>query len=174
MKNLCIGLVGIRILLICLIVLNVAIIFVLSSHNAERSGELSGGISENVAEIVVKDFDQKTDEEKEEVIFNIDAIVRQCAHMLEFSTLGALILLLLMTWRRNILFQLSVALGAVVLTAVVDEILQTFSEGRTAQFSDIVTDFCGAVISTCLILLIRRWIMRARARRSMCKKERVC
>ena len=174
MKKTRIGLLGIRILLICLIILNISVIFVLSSQNAERSGELSGSISEDVAEIVVKDFEEKTEEEKEEVIFNIDVFIRQCAHMLEFCTLGACILLLLMTWKRNILWQVAITLGAVAMTAVADEILQTFSEGRTAQFSDILTDLCGAVISTCLILLIRHGMNRSRARRCGQKKEDVC
>ena len=78
--------------------------------------------------------------------------VRKLAHMLEFGSLAALALLLLITWPGKLLWRYVASLGFTLIYAVTDELHQLFSQGRGARLSDVVIDFIGAFI-TCTLLL---------------------
>ena len=94
----------IRAFLVLLILLNVWMIFALSSESAELSGETSGRVTTFVAQIVVKDFKEKTPVEQAEIIESLHPYVRSAAHMTEFGLLGAWVMLLLLTYHVRPLF----------------------------------------------------------------------
>lgn len=150
----------IRIALMCLIAINVFFIFFLSAQDAEESATVSGGISGPVAEIVVKDFETKPEQEQEEVLLQIDRVIRNFAHMFEFGLLGALVLLLVLTWIPSPLLPTAIALGSVLAIAIADELSQLFSEGRTSEVKDVLIDLLGGVICCSFVLLIRMLILR--------------
>ena len=142
----------IRIVLICLIALNLFLIFSFSSQNADQSAKTSTEISTSVAETVIKDFESKPEAEQQETIMQIDPWIRSFAHAAEFGALGGLIFLLLMTWTGRKLRQYGISCGVALITAITDELLQSFSFGRATQISDMLVDFSGAVF-VCTLLL---------------------
>ena len=87
-----------------------------------------------------------------------DLLIRKTAHFLEFFILGGL----LWTDARLLCmeaFFLPIGVGA--LTAITDEVIQTFVPGRAGRFLDVVIDTCG-VIAACMIL---RCFLRQRQRK---------
>ena len=86
--------------------------------------------------------------------------VRDMAHFTEFTILSTL--LCLNIWalgfspfyakRRFDFLWLLLSLPTSFLLACVDEYLQTFSQGRTGDFSDVLTDTAGAALGSVLFL----------------------
>lgn len=152
MKTIKKGLLAVRVLLCILILVNLALIFSFSLQNAPKSSATSGQVSNVIADLVVEDFESKTEPEKAQIVKRIDPSVRQLAHMTEFGTLGAWILLLLLTLPLRTWLSYLLSLAATLALACTDELLQMLSDGRAAQFTDILTDLGGALILCTLIL----------------------
>ncbi len=149
-----------RIFLGLLIVLNMALIFLFSAQSGEVSEMTSGKVTEAVTEVVVKDFDKKPEAERQEIVATAHPYVRKAAHMAEFGSLGALILLFCLTWKGSLLLHYGISLGATLLYAVSDELHQSFSVARGPGVRDVLIDLCGALITCSLILLIAFLIKR--------------
>ena len=91
-----------------------------------------------------------------------ESTVRNMAHFTEFFILGAL--LCVDVWalglspiharRRFDVLWFLVSLPVAALLASLDEFLQTFSEGRAADFSDVLTDTAGAAIGIALFFAL--------------------
>ncbi len=139
-------------LLAVLILLNMTVIFLFSAQNGVKSNATSGKVTETVAEVTVKDFESKPDEEKQQIVKTLHPFVRKAAHMAEFGSLGALTLSFLFTFRGGLLWQYLASLGFTFLYACTDELHQMLSEARGPRFTDVLIDLSGAVI-TCTILL---------------------
>ena len=154
---------AVRTLLSFLIILNLIFIFAFSMQNAEESAEVSGSISNTVANVVVEDFESKPQEEKEEILLGIDAVVRKLAHMAEFASLAALTLLLLSTWHIKLPWRLTASLGLVLASGFTDELLvQMRSDGRSPQVKDVLIDLLGGAVGCCAALLLIRLFVRAK------------
>ena len=156
-----------RILLGMLILANMTLIFIFSAQTGVESGKTSGKVTEVVAEVTVKDFEKKPIDEQTQILEKLHHPVRKIAHMLEFGSLGALILLFLLTWRGKLFWQYPTSLGVTFLYACTDEWHQQLSEGRGPQFQDVLIDLCGAII-TCTLLLI--WVLLIRHHKRKQKK----
>ena len=142
----------IRAFLILLILLNVWMIFSFSAESAELSGKTSQKVTAIVAQIVIKNFEEKTPLEQEAIISSLHPYIRTVAHMTEFGLLGAWIMLLLLTYRIRPIYSASASVSATLLTAIADEAFQHFSsQGRAAELKDVLLDTCGALIA-CTIL----------------------
>lgn len=150
-----------RILLGCLILLNMALIFWFSNENAQQSSETSGRVAQSIAEITVPDFEQKPAQEQQAIVNRIQLPVRKLAHMTEFASLGGLIFLLLLTWRGKLPLRYGLSLLLTALYAVSDEFHQKFSSGRAPQFTDVLIDLAGALLSCSIILLV--WLVTHRS-----------
>ena len=137
-----------------LILLNMTLIYLLSAQNGSDSEKTSGKVTETVAEIVVPDFHEKPEPEKQEIIQQIHPPVRKLAHMAEFGSLGALIFLFLLTWNGAILPRYLGSLAATFLYACTDELHQIFSDARGPQISDVLIDLLGALICCSILLAI--------------------
>lgn len=148
-----------------LILLNLVLIYLMSAQNGTLSEQTSHGVSVQIAETFVTDYEEKTPPEKEEVILKIHAPVRKVAHMIEFGMLGVLSLALLLTWKGGTLTRIVASLGFVLAVAVSDELHQTQVEGRGAQLQDILIDFLGAIIA-CSLFLCLYFLIRKRKRTS--------
>ena len=135
----------IRAVLSILILLNLGLIYLMSAQDGKLSEQTSHGVSVQIAETFVTDYEEKTPPEKEEVILKIHAPLRKVAHMTEFGLLGALTLALLLTWRGSLVIRVSGSLGFVFVVAVLDELHQTQVAGRGAQWQDVLLDLFGAL-----------------------------
>ena len=90
-------------------------------------------------------------------------LVRKLAHFTEYAVLGGLLWLDLRLWGRG---SVLLPLGAGLVFAVADELLQTFIPGRSGQVKDVLIDFCGVCFAVGLLWLIFRWRERKRAQKS--------
>lgn len=160
----------IRILLGLLILANMAVIFLFSAQNGAESDQSSGRVTRFVAQIFVKDFDGLSPMEQKAVIDRIHPPLRKIAHMTEFGSLGALILLFLLTWKGRLLPRYIASLAAVFLYACTDELHQSFTDGRGPSFTDVLIDLSGALICcTVLVALILIWKHRKRKEQTSMK-----
>ena len=147
--------------LICLIVLNLAFIWVNSSKESKASDGDSKRIAQKVAEKAVKDYDKLGKVQKEKKIEKINEKIRETAHFVEFIPLGLLIFLLMFTLfaptdKKTLVYFLTVSLvtlGLCALFALGDEYHQKFVEGRSFQKEDILTDTLGSCLGMCISLL---------------------
>jgi len=90
-----------------------------------------------------------------------DHFVRKCAHFVEYFVLGTLLFFTVKLYlsKNSVKIFSAVAIGLAV--AIVDESIQLFSVGRSAQFSDVLLDFfsvCTAV--TMLYFAVKMKIKR--------------
>ena len=87
-----------------------------------------------------------------------DHIVRKTAHFCEFALLGCLTLWCGYLLNKNIVKLLLPVGGVCLAVAIIDEIIQIFSPGRSCQFSDVILDLsgsiCGAVFFFFIIIII--------------------
>ncbi len=132
-----------------LTVLLLIFIFTQSSIDAENSDAKSIGMTQ-----FINDFFKS-------INLNIvltNGLVRKLAHFSEYFVLGFLLCSTLFsyTWRLKLSLLFAPLCGIVV--SVLDELSQTFSEGRTPQITDVVIDFFGVItavlITSLLIFLI--------------------
>lgn len=93
-------------------------------------------------------------------------IIRKAAHFTEFAALGALLMVTVRMYSprpaRHIFLPLFIGLG----TAVTDEYLQLFVEGRSSQVSDVLLDFSGVAAGLLICLLIISLIDRHKQRKT--------
>ncbi|MBR5786999.1 MAG: VanZ family protein [Clostridia bacterium] len=125
-----------RIFSIVLCVLCVAFIFSNSLDDAARSSDKSGAVVAILQGIADVFFDDVTVSEN---------IVRTVAHFAEFALLGFCLIFAVKTFTQRYIQNIFVAFFTALAVAVVDEILQLFSDGRAADVIDVVVDFSGAV-----------------------------
>lgn len=80
--------------------------------------------------------------------------IRKFAHMVEFGSLGALVLLFLLTWHGKLLWRYGASIGFSFIYALCDEANQLSRVGRQASLLDIFIDLLGAFIACTLLLAI--------------------
>lgn len=147
-----------RSLLALLILANMIFIFVMSLESGEESGETSGRLARVVASVFERHFDEMSPVEQAAAVDRWQHPVRKAAHMAEFGSLGALILMLLLTWRGAAWRKYLFSVAATFLYACADECHQLFIPGRGPSFWDVLWDTGGALIAggvICLLLLYR-------------------
>lgn len=83
--------------------------------------------------------------------FLTDHLIRKAAHFTEYAVLGALLFGAAGGWRSPAFPPL---VG--ILTAVADETIQIFSEGRSGQISDVWLDFAGFLVLWGILYLIAK------------------
>ena len=82
-------------------------------------------------------------------------IVRKLAHFCEYMLEGFLLMLCMRVYSRHPLRHITVPMLGGVLTALADETIQLFSEGRSSQVTDVWLDSAGVLagILTALVLM---------------------
>ncbi len=81
-----------------------------------------------------------------------DHLIRKAAHFTEYAILGALLFGATQGGRRSTSFPLL----AGILTAMADESIQIFSEGRSGQVSDVWLDFAGFLLLWGILYLLSK------------------
>lgn len=71
--------------------------------------------------------------------------IRKAAHFVQFAVYGILVTSTSFAYNSKIKDQIFKILFILLSVPVADEFTQYFSEGRSAQVSDIVLDFCGCL-----------------------------
>lgn len=145
------------------------VIFLLSSQNGEKSAELSGGITERVIEVFVKDFDQMSMEQRLSIKDEVSFVVRKLAHYAEYLILGFLLMNLVYTYRVPARKGFWISWGTGTVYALSDEFHQMFSDGRSPQLRDVCIDSAGVLTGVLLVFLCLYFYRRAIDKRK--KKE---
>ncbi len=90
--------------------------------------------------------------------------VRKCAHYVEFSVLAVTLFFMYQSYFFKLKSTVFTTLLTGFIVACIDEILQLFSYGRSAQFSDVLLDFSGVLITTAIISLVISMFINRRGR----------
>lgn len=146
-----------RIILGILIILNMAVIFGFSAQTGTQSSQVSHQITSGITDVIAPDVKDRTEAEQIAFMGPIHRTLRKIAHMVEFGSLGCLVFLFLLTWEKPPLLYYAVSVAFTFLYACSDELHQLLSEARGAQFSDVMLDTFGALI-TCTAVLLIVWI----------------
>lgn len=142
------------------VILWMAIIFNLSSQEADQSSQLSTGIAE-----IITDTIEKVVPNINLDIGKLNHIVRKNAHFAAYFILGILVL---NAFRRSGSFgykSIIAVLLICILYAVSDEVHQVFVPGRGAQVKDVVIDSAGAFTGVGVFMIIALYTGRKRKRR---------
>ncbi len=130
---------------------------------SNQDSKTSGGISQKVAEFVIKfipSIQQAERNQREEVIDRIESVIRKIAHFSIYTLVGFLLMSLMGTYKIKEINQIGTSLIIGVIYASTDEIHQAFIPGRGPQITDVILDSLGVLtgifISMLLIETIRR------------------
>ena len=166
--------VALTLLMACLLIANMAVIFLFSSADRVESGETSAGVTRFLLETFNSHYDDLPSAEQEALLQSTHKFVRKAAHFCEFALLGFLSAGLLlwfsvsvssvkrwMTWICPAVFTLVYAAS--------DEIHQMFTD-RGPRVTDVLIDFAGACFG---ILLIHglAWLVTRRRKGKHRSKE---
>ncbi len=150
-----------KIFIIILIIIWCAVIFTLSSMPSDESNEKSKGtINEAIEKTLevtngAKITDKHPSERKmNSVIDKLNKPLRKCMHASVYFMLAILLFIGLKTfkikgWKLSIL-----PIIGCFIYACTDEFHQLFVDGRSSQFTDVLIDTTGAVISVIILNII--------------------
>ncbi len=140
------------IILDILIILNIAFIWGNSMMPVADSSELSNGFMDTILNFFGLDYDDLPIDKEA-----FHGVVRKLAHAFEFACLGGLLCLRL--GKNNAKTAAAFAFPLAVCVAVLDELIQSFSD-RACRVSDMCIDSCGAALGVAFALLIMHLIRR--------------
>lgn len=130
-------------------------IFMMSQQNADTSTETSLRAGTLVAELVVPGYRDWTAAEQRALAMQIDYPVRKLAHASEYTVLGILYSLSVLSVsavpKRKKLLCTAFPLG--VLYAMSDEFHQLFVPGRAGRVSDVLIDSSGVLLGIAIVSL---------------------
>ena len=139
----------VRILTTSMTIAMMVLIFCFSMEDAEQSDRTSGFISDAVISVFYPDYREMNADRQQEVYDSVQFIVRKCAHLLEYLTLGFLLRLCAESWaghrtgNRRFLLAAAFLIGAAY--AGTDELHQLAIDGRSGQWADVLVDSCGVL-----------------------------
>lgn len=123
----------------------VAYIFINSSFDAVTSDSQSLGVRK-----MINDFLHSLN-------INItltDYFVRKTAHFVEYFALGTLLFFTIKSYVCTINIKMITAAVIGLVVASVDETIQLFSYGRSAQVSDVILDFMGVCTAVLIFIFL--------------------
>lgn len=83
-----------------------------------------------------------------------DFIVRKAAHFCEFALLGCMVIWVLYLFTDQVVHNLVNTGFICIVIAITDELIQTFSPGRSCQVTDVLVDFSGAVSGVVFFVIV--------------------
>lgn len=147
------------------------VIFLFSAQNGETSSETSGQIVDQIAPIVIKEYDKLPEPVRQSKEAILTLIVRKSAHFSEYAFLGLLTFFALPWNKIKRLTQILTAFGIGTFYAITDEFHQTFSDGRSPAVVDVLIDSAGVLSGILLAWLLYRLISICLKRKRNRKKQ---
>jgi VanZ family protein len=139
---------------IFLTALVLTLMFIWANSLVDKS--VSNHYSENAADMVLPLLNMEETQPSADFMY----AVRKGAHLLEFLALGIELAAIMVTWEKKG-YNIFAVLFFVLLTAVIDESLQIFSD-RADSVTDILIDFIGGLIGVSLVLITYNALIRRR------------
>ena len=143
------------------VVLCVMLIFGFGNDDADRSAELSRFVTEKLLYIINKVLGLEWTAEKiQNSVPEYERYVRTGAHFAEFGlfTFFTFVFFYCRRLRKRVCFFLT--FGITMILAVVDEINQGFSDGRSSSVTDVAIDCLGSLVVLTIVTLILLFIRR--------------
>ena len=131
-------------------------IFMFSSQTGEQSNNISGTLTEKIAE---SDLSGDRIGESYEERDRFNTALRKYAHFMMFFVLGLLAAAFAQLAFAKLYTRLGYPLGVSLVWALVDEVHQMYVPGRTGQPMDVLIDFIGALLATAVVAAIA-WAVR--------------
>lgn len=146
-------------ILLLFVLLWMGTIFYLSSMNTNESNGKSKIVVGKIIEITSKvTHHHYSTDEKEKLVEKFNKPIRKIAHASVYFILSILILnfLLAINFEKERKYSLVLFITILIcfLFAITDEYHQTFVKGRTGQFSDVLIDTSGAIVSSVIFIII--------------------
>ena len=142
-----------RVILIILLRGMFYIIFGFSSQDGEESSGISRKITEKITKNV-KSIQEKPANEKEEIIYKIEKVIRKIAHFSIYTVVGILLMSLMSTYNLGNKKRTIISLVLGIIYASLDEFHQLFTPGRSAQITDVIIDSMGVMLGILLVMLV--------------------
>lgn len=146
-------------ILIALLLATFFIIFNFSSQDAEKSGNISGKVTEVVTR-QIKSIQKLDNTKKEETLYRIEKIIRKLAHFSIYTLVGFLLMGLLYTYKLEDRKRILITIAMGVIYATTDEIHQSFIPGRSPQITDVMIDSLGVLCGALFNMLLNKIIMK--------------
>lgn len=142
-----------KIFFISLTILVLAFIWINSSFDSVESSGLSGGVLGFVNDILMNIGIKRELSEH---------IIRKTAHFTEYALLGTLLAIDCFLFILHIKDICMITLFSGLVTALIDETIQLFPEGRSSLVTDVWLDFSGIGAGLILSLFIHRLYIKRR------------
>lgn len=141
-------------------------IFSMSGQSSEQSDETSGNLIRTVLSVIVKDYDNLSKKEQDDIVKQYQHFTRKAAHFTEYFILGVLIYNVFFSlsfkgWRW---YLISAVIGAVY--SVTDELHQLLVSGRACQVKDMLLDTSGVILGIAVFAAVIALIDRIRQKKS--------
>ncbi len=134
-------------------------IFLFSARPAEKSTGDSNVVIDVIGYIVLNDYEEYTEEEKEKFISSMEHPIRKLAHATEYCVLGIFLMGCFVDKKHSIVMYGILSLGISVCYAVSDEFHQLFVEGRSGQITDVLIDSVGALTGILIAIpVVKKYI----------------
>ena len=141
-----------------IVLLTLVALFIFSGQDGDESSALSGIFVDFVMKLLKLPDDTET-------LNIVTFIVRKLAHFSIFTVLGAGLYGMAYSLALKRPYIISLAIGLVA--AIINELQQLTSVGRTASPRDVAIDFAGVVVGSGIILVVTRLIRKFRERRKL-------
>ena len=125
--------------------------FVIIFNFSNQGGTESSGLSRKVARIIIDQLPQTkklNEQAKNEAVEKSQTIIRKGAHLSIYALVGLLMMNLMCTYKISNKNKFLITILVGIIYASSDEIHQSFIPGRTAAFTDVCIDTCGAILGS--------------------------
>ncbi len=150
-----------------LVIIWMSVIFIFSNMDTNESNDKSKGTISQVIEDTVQTTNgmgitnkNPSDEKIESVVEKLNIPFRKFMHASVFMILAILSINALKTSGLTIKKSVIISIFICFIYACTDEFHQTFIEGRTGQFSDVLIDTLGALIGSCIYIIFYKLLKR--------------
>lgn len=154
-----------------LVVFWMIFIFFMSSMDANNSNNKSTNVAVGIISTVDKVAKPSSEiikkHQEKSYIERINILIRKSSHALEYLILGILVLNVFYQLKKYHLLYAFYTVLFNFLYAITDEYHQTFVNGRTGQFIDVIIDTIGSLLGCIIFFFIYKIIMKIKKKRGI-------
>lgn len=134
-----------------ILILMLGLTFIAIFNFSNQGGAESSGLSRKVARTIIDQLPQTkklNEQDKNEAVEKSQTIIRKGAHLSIYALVGLIMMNLMCTYKINNKNKFLITILVGIIYASSDEIHQSFIPGRTAAFTDVCIDTCGAILGS--------------------------
>ena len=142
-----------RVLFFIMLVITFYMIFSFSAQDAELSGSLSRNVTEFIVKIIskIKTMDVTM---QFNLIEKLHPIIRKFAHFSIYTIVGFSVMGFMCTFDMKNIFKLLISFGVGIIYAISDEIHQYYIPGRCASIMDVCIDTLGVLTGIFILITL--------------------